>query len=464
MRIPFGTQSYRHVSLPISAQRMVNCYLEPAPPQAKTFAAVVASYGVANWVATRGTHRGFKVVRSVLYWCAGTSLYRVGASGVVTTLGTIEGSGYVLIEGDETNVMVVEPATERGWFWNGSAVAQITDPDWPGAVSLAYLDGYYIIIPPNSGQYFITANRNPSSIDALDFASAERYPDDLTSIIVDHGEGILFGTESYQAVYDSGSTDFPLTDIPSAQGEIGCVCPRGPAKADNSVFFPGSDGKVYRLNGYAPQAISTPVVEQAIARAVDRDFIGLTWKEPGHDFYGLKCADFAYVYDIANGLWHERGSHGFSSWRWAGVVRAYEQWIVADAETGALGTLSGDTFTEFGNTLRLECTSPPVGRDNLRTKHSRIELVFENGVGIANGQGSDPQAMLQFSDTDGRTWSSERWRSLGRMGDYKSRSVWWRNGSARSRIYRYAISDPVRRTLVLATTKSRVTEARLDAA
>jgi hypothetical protein len=242
---------------------------------------------------------------------------------------------------------------------------------------------------------------------------------------------------------------------------MGCLCPRGPQKIGNSVFFPSSTGKVIQLDGYSPRVISTPAIEQAIARATDRDFIGFTWEEPGHSFYGLKCADFAFVYDVSTGLWHERASYGLSSWRWSFVLHAYEKWIVGDAETGALGYLSANTFTEFGDTLRLENTSPPVGQDNIRLTHSRVELVFEQGVGILTGQGSDPKVMLQFSDDGGRTWSNERWRSLGRMGEFKRRTIWWRNGKSRDRIYRYSMSDPVRRTLILATTKSRMGLGRM---
>jgi hypothetical protein len=453
MRIPFGTQSYRHTSLPLSAQRMVNCYLEPAPPHAKTFAAVIGAQGVANWATVGSTLRGAKRIRGVLYVVSGTALYRVSRFGVVTSLGGIDGTGRVFIEGDETNVMVVDPETTDGWYWNGTTVAQITDTDWPGAVWLGYLDGYFCIIAPDSGQFYITANRNPASINALEFASAERYPDDLVTGMVDHGELILFGTESAEGFYNSGASDFPLTKIASADIEIGCPYPFGVAKKDNSMFFPASDGKAYRLNGYTPQVISTPVVEAAMAAATDRDFVGLTWGEPGHAFYGLRCDDFAFVYDIANNLWHERESYGQDAWRWEFVVNAYDKWIVGDRYSNALGYLSPDTFTEFGEILRVECTSPPVSEDNAAITHDVLELVFECGVGLATGQGSDPQVMLQFSNDGGRTWSSEKWRGLGVAGEFKRRTRWNRLGQARDRIYRYAISDPVRRNLILATTE-----------
>ena len=457
MRIPFGTQSYQHTSLPLSAQRMVNCYLEPAPPQAKTLAAVVASFGVdTETTVGAGPYRGALLARSTLYVLSGTELYRVDRTFTATLLGSVPGAAFCFLAGDETNVLVVDPGTHAGYYWNGSIVQRVTDPDWPGASWLGYLDGYFVIIQPGTGKFYITAYRNPASIDALDFASAERYPDDLVTGIVDHGELILFGTESGEVFYDSGDATFPLSKVSSGDFEIGCTAPRGPAKIDNTVFFPGSDGKVYRLNGYTPIAISTPVVEQAIERATDRDFVGFAWKEPGHAFYGLKGDGFAFIYDISTQLWYEKESYGLNAWRWEFILRAYDKWIVGDATSNKLGALSAETFTEFGSTLRASCTSPPVGEENRRTIHSRVELVFEQGVGIVTGQGADPQVMLQFSDDGGRTWSSEKWRSMGLIGQFRRRSIWNRLGQARDRIYRYAISDPVRRTLILATTEAKV--------
>lgn len=453
MRVPFGTQAYQHTSLPLSAQRMVNCYLEQAPPHAKTLAAVIASFGVKTRTTIgTGPYRGAAVIRGVLYVVSGTALYRVSSTYVGTALGTIPGTGPCYIVGDEINVAV--GTIPDLYVWNGAAVSQVTDTDFEGASWLGYIDGYYVAANPLTGRYQISDSRDPTAWNALDFASAEAAPDDIVTGIVDHKEAILFGTETSEAFYNSGNSDFPLTPISSGFIELGCPYRFGPGKIDSTVCFPAHDGKVYRLNGFSPQVISTPVVEQAIERATDREFIGMAWKEPGHAFYSLSCADFAFVYDFASQLWHERESHGLYPWRRAFTARAYDKWIVGDTDSAALGTLDGDTFTEFGAVMRASCASPPVGEDNRRIVHPRLELVFEQGVGIPTGQGSDPQVMLRFSDDGGRTWSSEKWRGLGRIGEYKRRAVWHRLGQARDRIYEYAITDPVRRTLILATTEA----------
>ena len=456
MRIPFGSEAYQHASLPFSAQRMVNCYLEPAPAGAKSPAAVVSSHGVTEWTTIgTGTVRGGVVRNDSLFVVVGTKLYSVSSSGTGTELGDIPGSGYVGMATDETNVMLVTGGL--GYYYNGTSVAQITDSDFP-AVSdwVAVIDGYFVVAEADSGRFYVSTNRSPDSWDALDFSTAEKYPDDIVSGIVDHGELVLLGKESGEVWYDSGNSDFPLDKTPSGHFEKGCLGSRSPAKVDNSVFFVGNDGIVYKLNGYTPQRISTYAIEQAIDAATDKDFIGFTWIEGGHTFYGVKSDDFAFAYDVSTNLWHERESFGLDSWRWAFALHCFNKWIVGDSTSNALGQLDINTYTEFGDTMRFLCTSPSVSQDNARITHNRLELVFENGVGLATGQGSDPQAMLRYSNDGGRTWSSEKWRSIGAIGEYQSRAVWNRLGQARDRIYEVSITDPVRRTLILATTELEV--------
>jgi Neuraminidase (sialidase) len=91
----------------------------------------------------------------------------------------------------------------------------------------------------------------------------------------------------------------------------------------------------------------------------------------------------------------------------------------------------------------------PIYWDDLKVLiHRRFELDIETGVGLQSGQGSDPQIMLQYSDDGGHTWSSERWTSIGKVGEYKSRASWRSLGRARERVYRVRISDPVNVTIM----------------
>lgn len=456
MRIPFGVAAYKLRSEQLSVQSMVNCYLEQIQA-ADTFAANVQAYGTRSWTTVgTGPIRGGAVINGVLYVVSGPSAYRVDQSGTATLLGAVPNANYVYIAGDGTNVVFVN--NPNGYIWNGSSFAQITDPDFPGAIWVGFLDGYFPIIEPNSGRIWINETPYvPANWNALDFGTAEASPDDLIGGIVSHRELYAFGRDSIEVYYNQPQgSDFPLARSSNGVIERGCMSQKSIAKDDNSVFFLGDDGIVYRLNGYAPVRISDFAIEQAIEDSDDKDIHGFTFTEGGHKFYALTCTDFTFCYDIATQLWHQRKSYGLEYWRPIFILRAFNKHLVGDSLTPRIGELDPDTFTEWGDVLRSSATAPIISSDNKRMFFPRVELKFESGVGLVSGQGSDPQVMLRWSDDRGKTWSSEHWRSLGEIGDYNHRSIWNRGGQSRGRVYEYAITDPVRRTLIMATAEVEV--------
>lgn len=449
MRIPFGTGSYKlGDSADFSAQRMVNCYLEQSPPGSEVPFYIRQSWGIADFAApTGGAMRGGRVVRGALYVVAGATAYLISNTGTATALGTVPGSGRVKIRGDETNVVFL--ASRVMYQWNGTTFSTVTDVDAPATDWLENMDGYYIGSDTATGQFQISANRDPSTWDALDFASAEDYPDDIVTGIVDHGELLLFGTESGQGFYNSGNADFPLDRVQSAKWEIGIAGVDAVAKFDNGVAFVGSDYVVYRLNGYTPQRISEHSIESRLKAATDKDFKLDSWTEAGHKFLSITSADFTFVYDVTTQLWHERQSYGYDYWRPAFVLEAYKRVFAGDSLSNKLGELTPTVVTEWGGILRSSGTFPPISDDNRQSIHNRLELIFEPGLGDLTTV--NPQVMLRWSDTRGKTWSSEKWRSLGRQGEYGKRVAWHALGQANSRIYEWAVTDPVRRTLIGAT-------------
>jgi hypothetical protein len=116
---------------------------------------------------------------------------------------------------------------------------EITDLDFPGALTISYLNGYFVFIEPNSQKVWTAELLDPTSIDPLAFASAEGSPDGLVSSITDHSEVWLFGTNSVEVWYNSGAVDFPLQRIQGAFNEIGCAATFSVAKLDNGLFWLG---------------------------------------------------------------------------------------------------------------------------------------------------------------------------------------------------------------------------------
>ena len=75
-----------------------------------------------------------------------------------------------------------------------------------------------------------------------------------------------------------------------------------------------------------------------------------------------------------------------------------------------------------------------------------FEVTCETGVG--NGAVTDPQMMLRYSDDGGHTWSNEMWRSLGRVGEYRTRAVWRKLGQFRQRQMNLRITDAARKIVI----------------
>ena len=67
----------------------------------------------------------------------------------------------------------------------------------------------------------------------------------------------------------------------------------------------------------------------------------------------------------------------------------------------------------------------------------------EVGGGVGDGQGDNPQRMIEHSDDGGRTWSSGTWARVGRLGEFVLLVEFDNLGTFYSRMFRISTSDPV---------------------
>ena len=288
MDSPILGASYVARSVNAADNRMVNMYPEAVPEGGMSAGFLSRAPGLRRLVAVgEGPIRGLWVLGAYMYVVSGLSLYQASLYATTTAwqltlLGTVTGTGPVSMSDNGTQLFIA--CNPDGYIFNSatSVFAQITDPDFPGAVKVGYLDGYFVFNEPDSSRVWVTSLLDGLSVDPLDFASAEGDPDQLVSLIVDHREAWLFGTNSVEVWYDAGLPDFPLQRIQGAFNEIGCSAPYSVAKLDNGLFWLGSDargrGIVYRANGYTGIRVSTHAVEWQIQQYGDiSDAIGYTY-------------------------------------------------------------------------------------------------------------------------------------------------------------------------------------------
>lgn len=447
--VPLATHSYRARSLPLSAQRLVNLYPEAAPREAANVVGLFGApglkpFGTAGSGPTRGLHR----MKGVLYMVSGRALYSVASNGTGTLIGAIPGSGPVDMDDNGTQLVIVTDPDAYVYNRTTGVLAQITDPDFPGASTCAFLDSYIVFSRPGTGRFFISALGDATAFDALDFATAEASPDDIVSVFVEKRQLFLLGEFTTEVWFNSGASPFPIERLPGGVIERGCLAPLSPVKEDNSLFWLGHDGVIWRADGLVPTRISTHPIEKAISGFADKSVRAFTYALEGHVNLVFRFAEKTFVHDITTGRWHERETYPGQTWDACCGVRAYGKQLAGSASSGNLYQLDLDTHAENGTTLQRIMTFPPIGDGERDRIMSRFQVDFEMGVGVTSGQGADPQAMLRFSDDGGRTWSNEIWRSIGKIGETDHRAEWRRLGQFRRRVMEVTVADPVKFAVV----------------
>jgi hypothetical protein len=465
MKTPILGQSYVARSVNAADSRMVNLFPETIPGEGQTSGFLNRAPGL-RLLLTVGTGpiRGVWSYGGYAYAVSGTEVYKITTSWTATKIGDVTGTGQVSIADNGKQMFIACNGPSYIYDNVTNAFAQITDVDFPGAVTVNYIDGYFQFNEPNSQRIWVSEILDGTQIDPLSFASAEGSPDGVVSTMVDHREVWVFGTNSVEVWYDSGAVDFPLTRIQGAFNELGCAATFSVAKLDNALFWLGADargrGIVYRANGYSGVRVSTHAVEWQIQNYGNiSDAIAYTYQRDGHSFYVLifPSAGTTWVYDVATQAWHERAgwSDGeFVRHRSNCQVEFNSQNVVGDYQNGNIYAFDLEVYADNGaiqKWLRSWRALPPNQNNLKRTAQHSLQLDAETGVGLNDGQGSNPQVMLRWSDDGGHTWSSEHWASMGKIGAFFYRTFWRRLGMTtklRDRVYEVSGTDPVKIAIV----------------
>jgi hypothetical protein len=309
-----------------------------------------------------------------------------------------------------------------GYVYSGGVV-QSGIINLPAVFGVIFIDGYFLWTIASPDQFIISALNDGLTYDPLDVATVEGDPDFIIGVTNDHREVQFFGTRTTEIWFNSGGADFPFERQGNAFIERGCFDRDSIVKIDNSVIFVGDDRIVYRLNGYTPQRVSTDAIDTQIASAAW--YRGFTYTQEGHKFYVLSTDLGTVALDVATGLWHERQSYLLDTYRVGCAETCYGKTWFGDAYSGKIYNPSLDAFDEDGQPMPVIVEIPTIERDRDWLRCYAIELYCETGVGTATDE--DPQAIMQYSTDGGRIWSNEIFRSLGAVGEYKTRAIWRNN-------------------------------------
>jgi hypothetical protein len=452
MEIPLVGGAYIGPSTNINAQICQNLY-PVFDNEGGKIAAMRNTPGLVEFSQPQeGVVRGMNVMDGYLYATIEDRVYRFSANGSYILISGVllTHTGNVWMENNGTQIMIVDG--QYGYIIAGTTLTRITDADFPTPSSLTYQDGYFIVSSANTGKFYLSGSYEGTTWDALDYATAEAYPDNLQAVISAHQELWLIGKESYEVWYNSGTADFPFSRISGAVNKVGTIAPHSVTQYQGTVFLLDNLRAVQMSVGYQTQKISTEQIDYQLQQySTVEDAIGFCYQQEGHAFYELTfpTEGKTWVYDGVTKIWHTRASGTEDKRHRANCYDYfYGKHIVGDYENGKLYYYSLSTYDEDGTQVRRIRSAQAIHQERKNMFHHSLEIEFEAGVGLVSSQGVSPQAMLEWSDDGGHTFGNEHWATIGAMGKYKNRARWRRLGVSRDRIYRVMIADPVKTVII----------------
>jgi hypothetical protein len=418
----------------------------PVPTQSGISAGYLRpGYGLVSQGAGLGVDRGGIEWRGVMYRVQGTSLVRIDASGAASVLGDVGAGGWCTIDYSFDRMSVSSGG--RLYYWNGSTLTQVTDPDLGSVLDHLWVDGYFMTTDGTS--LVVTELTNQTAVNPLKYGSSEVDPDPIKGVLKLRNEVWAFNRHTCEVFNNVGGDVFPFQRIEGAQVQKGAIGTHAKCLYTDSVAFLGSGRNeppsVYIASSGSVQKVSTQEVDEIIGQFTEAQLslVVLEAKQDNsHNHLYIHLPDRTLGFDIeatkAVGapVWFVLTSamDGFAQYRAKGHVWCYDKWNAADPATGEYGYLTDSVSSHWGDHVRWEFGTQIIYNEGQGAIINSMEVVTLTG-NVALGD--DPKISTSHS-VDGELWSAPRTISAGKIGERAKRLLWLQCGILRHwRIQRF---------------------------
>ncbi len=432
-----------------ACQRSVNWYMSQIEGLGEDKQVVLRSTpGLEVFATLAADIRGTYNADGRWFVVAGNTLYEMSGATPVSR-GTVQGAGFVSMKHGESQLVVVTGPNGYVFRLSDNTFAEITAPGWLGSAWVDHIDGYFVFVEPETERFYLSEIDDASSLDALDFSSADVQPDDIVTHRVNKRGLYLMGARSIELWINAGEADFPFVRFNTTPIDVGVVGPRAACIAFDTLVWVGQTdrgaGYVYKMNGYQPQRISTQAVEEAFDGADLSACSMWTYHTHGAEFVAVNAPGMAttWVYNAATQQWHEQAELENGEW----VPLRTDQVTYFDGEHYA--TAEAVLYRVGGRAIG----AAPLVRSRTwpHLVSPSLEPVNYRGLELACTTGAGGTITLEISNDGGYTFGPPLPRSLGAVGRWMQRVRWMLLGSSRDRVFRLRCSDAVDLTIHAAT-------------
>jgi hypothetical protein len=394
-----------------------------------------------------GADRGGIEWNGICYRVMGTKLVSIASNGAVTVLGDVGGPTSGLVTFDYSFDLLAIASGGRLYYWDGTTLAQVTDPDLGTVLDFCWVDGYFMTT--DGENLIVTELNDPFSVNPLKYGSSEVDPDPVVALLKLRNEVHALNRHTIEVFDNVGGDLFPFARIDGAQIQKGVVgtfacC----VYLDRIAFLGGGRNEapaIYVGAAATTQKLSTQEIDELLATYTEEQLSLVKLEarnDKAHQHLYVHLPDRTIVYDAAASealqtqVWFTLTSTvaGFSQYRARNFVWCYDKWLVGDPLSNNLGYFSQTTGHHWGQQVRWEFGTSIVYNEGNGAIFNRLELVSLTGSVTL---GTNPQISTSYS-TDGLAWSQDRSIAVGTTGNTAKRLAWFQQGHMRNwRIQRF---------------------------
>jgi hypothetical protein len=394
-----------------------------------------------------GTDRGGINWRGQCYRVMGTKLVEVASNGAVTVLGDVGGPVNSFVTFDYSFDQLAIASGGRLYYWSGTTLTQVTDPDLGTVLDVVWVDGYFMT---TDGEFLIvTELSDPTQVNPLKYGSSEVDPDPVVALLKLRNEIYALNRNTIEVFDNVGGDFFPFQRIEGAQVQKGVVGTFACCVFIEAIAFLGSGRNeapgIYVAANATANKISTQEIDEILLQYTETQLATVKMEarnDKSHQHLYIHLPDRTLVYDAAatqelgQQVWFTLTSStaGFSQYRARDMVYAYDKWLVGDPQSNNVGFLVDNIGTHWGQIVYWEFGTLIVYNESNGAIFNELELVSLTGrVAL----GIDPIISTSYS-VDGMAFSQERPLRVGTTGNTTKRLAWFQQGHMRNwRIQRF---------------------------
>jgi hypothetical protein len=299
------------------------------------------------------------------------------------------------------------------YYWNGITLSQVTDTDLGEALDAMWISGFTMTTDGTS--VVVTELSDPTSVKPQKYGSAESDPDPVTGLLKNRqtDEAWVLGRYTIQTLQNVGGNGFPFAAVPGGTLPVGCVGTAAKAYFGTGFAFVGSGRDealgVHMAAGQGAGKISNRVVDDALAAVEDPSAIEVesrAYRDEQRFLVHLPTETWVYLLTASakagEPLWYRAGSGVGNAYRPRHAVLSGSQWYVGDTETSAIGILTEDVDSHFGEDVEWQFEPGLLYNAGRPAILHQVELIS------LPGRGNAPASYFLSMTSNGDTFSTER--------------------------------------------------------